>query len=100
MIQALQDHFLQSCRATDEKSQAYCAVLKGVNTEACLNSQSHVAFRLLLMRFLDICKGLDKNIEMQSDDFTRNRPGSVLKLYNVCFTNHTSISGVMNTFVD
>lgn len=88
MIKALQDHLQQSRGATDEKSQAYCAVLKGVDTQACINTQSHVAFRLLLMRFLDICKGLDMDIEMQSKVVPRNPPTSVQKLYKVCFVWH------------
>jgi hypothetical protein len=88
MIKALQDNFLQSCGATDEKSRAFCAVLKGVDTEGCSNTQSHVAFRLLLMRFLDICKGLDKDIEMSSKVVPRKQPGSALNVYNVCFLWH------------
>jgi hypothetical protein len=88
MIKALQDNFQQSHVVTDEKSQAYCAVLKGVDTQACLNTQSHVAFRLLLMRFLDICKGLDRNIDTQSKIVSRKQPGLVVKLYSVRFLSH------------
>lgn len=93
MATALQDHFLQSCGATDESSRAYCAVLKGVDIQASTNAQSHVAFRILIIRFLDICKGLDKDFQIQSEAFAVRKqpnsvsklPNSVSRLYNVSF---------------
>jgi hypothetical protein len=67
MIKALQDNFRQSLGATDVDSRAYSGMLKGTVVLACDNAKSHVARRLLLIHFLDICKGLDKNIGMQTE---------------------------------
>lgn len=87
MIQALEDDFIACGQATDENSRAYRAVLKGVDPETCANTQSHVASRLLVMRFLDICKGLDKDIEIEinTEVVTREQPESVMKHYKVSF---------------
>lgn len=85
MITALQDNFVESGRARDENSRAYVTVLRGVDPETSMNSHAHVASRLLAMCFLDICKGLDKDVEMKSEgeDVTRKHPGLALKIYNV-----------------
>jgi hypothetical protein len=88
LIEALQDNFQQSKDGNDEKSRAYSAVLNGVdNTYGSQNTQSYVALRLLLIRFLDICKALDQ--EGADEVFVPKQPGPLaLSIYNVCFMSH------------
>jgi hypothetical protein len=94
MIKALQENFSNSTLASDENSRSYCAVLKGLDPATSVNAHAHVASRLLTMCFLDICKGLGTDVEIETEDVTRQQPCSVMAqkvfLYpiNFIFWNH------------
>jgi hypothetical protein len=85
MIKALQENFQKSLQATDENSRAYSAVLRGEIPLTSLATHTHVASRLLTLRFLDIYRALDKDIEIK--DVSQKNTISVLKS-NVCLIFH------------
>jgi hypothetical protein len=85
MLKALQRNFQMSQLATDENSRAYSAVLRGEIPQTSLATNTHVASRLLTMRFLDICQALERDIVINV--VAQKNTISVLK-NNVCFLLH------------
>lgn len=74
-----------------------------MDPETSINTHAYIASRLLAMRFLDICKGLDNNIEVKSKDEDEDGikdkngtrklkpvklPESAVTLYKVFFILH------------
>jgi len=52
--------FQKSSKQTDERSRAYREAMRGeVPTSVSTSSHTHVAFRLLLIRFVDLISSLD-----------------------------------------
>jgi hypothetical protein len=90
MIKALEGDFLKSLHATDENSCAYCAVLKEESPPTSLNAHTHVASRLLTMRFLDIHQALAQDINIKIEVVSRKNTISVLNK-NVCMLPIASI---------
>ena len=97
MIKALECDFQKSLHATDENSRAYCAVLKGESPPTSQNTHTHVASRLLAMRFLDIHQALANDIDIKPEVVSRKNPISVLK-NNVCMFQITPIYIVTSAF--
>ena len=67
MIRSLQDNFKDSMTATDENSKAYCTMLKGEAPPTSSNMETHIALRLLTLRFLDIVQSLDKRLRLMAN---------------------------------
>jgi hypothetical protein len=83
----LQADFLKSLNGTDENSRAYSKVLKGENPMTSVVTHTHVASRLLAIRFLDIYQALNKEIIFETEVVSQKYTISVLK-NNVCLTLH------------
>jgi hypothetical protein len=84
MIRSLEENFLASQKETDENSRAYVAVMNGEVPLTSVNTHTHIASRLLTIRFLDIFHALDKEIEMDVD-VVEKKAGNSLHKTIVCF---------------
>lgn len=83
MIRSLDNNFNHSKSAKDENSQAYCLMLKGEVPQTSQNTQSHIASRLLTLRFLDIIQSLEKGNDLDGEDMVRKN--IVILNKKVCF---------------
>jgi len=65
-MEALEKDYSGSILGTDENSRAYRYVMRGdLPTDTSSSTYSHVAFRLLKIRFMDIISSLEKNSSME-----------------------------------
>jgi hypothetical protein len=83
MIRSLEENFRTSTEGGDENSKAYRTMLTGEIPQTSLNTHTHIASRLLTLRFLDIFQALEQNVEIDGEHVSPNN-ASFLKS-NVCF---------------
>lgn len=85
MIKSLQDNFVASRTARDENGQGYYTMLKGEIPQASQNTETHIASRLLTLRFLDIVQSLEKEVPVEIDGVDVVRKNISILKFNVCF---------------